>query len=156
MNEVIENAALIIPVAAAIIAGILVFIFSLKASKKFNAKIASREQDIIASSKKVKAYRRDSVGEIRNQGNPTYEYGRRYDSHYTYEVDGKTYKYHMVTRKFPSEQITLLYRNNPKKVIWMHNIPKPAWAWCVPVLLRVLPFVAAVAAFWVFGGSKVI
>ena len=149
MNEIIENAGLILSVIAAIAIGIISFIVSLKLGKRLDAGLAERNDKIADSYHKVTAVRREGAGEMNMQGNPTYEYGRNYFAHYDYEVNGKRYKFHLISKKFPTANITLLYKNDPKKAFWMHEIPVPSWVRPLRFVLRILPFAAALLTVWI-------
>lgn len=149
MNEILENASLIFPVLAAILVWIISFIISLRIKQKLDSKLTGRNEKITASYHKVSAVRREDAKEMSMQGNPIYEYGRNYFAHYDYEVNGKRYKYHLISRKFPTPKITLLYKDDPKKVFWMHDIPKPFWARPLRVLIPIMPFAAAVLTVWI-------
>lgn len=153
-TELAENRHVVIPVLVGIAAGIIVFIFSLKLRRRLDAFVKRRENERVMSSNTVKAVRIESSAEMEMQGNPIYEYGRRYFAHYKYEVDGKTYKYHAISHAFPTETITLAYRSNPKKAVWVHEIPKPLWYRPAALLLRLSPFAAALLAVFLLGGAK--
>lgn len=153
-TELAENRHVVIPVLVGIAAGIIVFIFSLKLRKRLDAFMKSREDKRVASSSIVKAVRIESVTEMEMRGNPIYKYGRRYFAHYKYEVDGKTYKYHAISHTFPTETITLAYRGNPKKAVWVYEIPKPLWYRLSALLLWLSPFAAALLAVFLLGGAK--
>lgn len=149
MNEILENANLIFPVLAAISAWIISFIISLSLRRKLDSNLAGRNEKIAATYHKVVAVRREDANEMSMQGNPTYEYGRNYFAHYDYEVNGKRYKFHLVSKKFPTPKITLLYRENPKKVFWMHEIRKPFWVRPLRFILWILPFAVALLTVWI-------
>ena len=65
---------------------------------------------------------------------------------YTYEVDGRSYKYHYLERQIPPMQLTLWYKTNPAHAQWVEKKVKEKSI--VGIIQLLLPMLIAGCAYW--------
>ena len=128
-------------VMCGIIAAIIVFIFEIKIMKKKtkkNKKIEKAKRlGHIVKGKRIKQWDDSTAGSV----------DFWYYATYTYEVDGKEYKYKFMNKIAPPFEVTLYYINSPRKVFTEYEYK----VFSLDILFYIIPIAVAIIVINCFG-----
>ena len=127
-----------------IIAAIIVFIIEIWFDRNHRLRNRRVEKAIslghIVKAKRVKAWDDDNTG---------YDVNSWFHGTYSYEIDGKSYKYRYMSKVFPPHELTLYYINNPRKTFRNENKTKEH---SLALLMLFLPITAGILVIYFLGG----
>lgn len=127
-----------------IVVAIIVFIIEIWFNRNFKMRNRCVEKAIrlghIVKAKRVEAWDDDSTG---------YDVNSWFHGTYSYEIDGKSYKYRYMSKVSPPYELTLYYINNPRKTFRNENKAKEH---SLALLSLFLPIAAGILVVFLLGG----
>lgn len=130
-----------IRIIIAIVIAVIIFIFEMKAIRKYKPRNRKKEQAIAlghsVQATRVKYWDESETG-----------YDGPYEVVYEYEVNGKTYTYKCRIGKEPPETLELYYLDEPGRAF--DDLPKTQTA--LAIFCYIIPFAVAMIIYCVLGG----